>query len=462
MARGRQRRFRPIFSPAGFIVFIISLVILIRSLLNRNPYEIVIASVVLFLMLVLFVIGMWKSRKLKNAETGWKPPFPMTANAGEDTQITDLDASIPLFFRLHFLARGQFFPCGAASSGAASSGAASSPSSQGGAASRRGGCRVSVETSIPRNDTSARMLLDFPISGVFYGEGFCQLRDIFGFFTFACGHPQKKTLNVRSAPCYGKQTYINAQSGAEDRRNKPASDVERYHMREYTPGDRFRDINWKSSDKIDTLITRISTDNQEKISRIEVHLRNFTSVSTVLNISRADVNVSHGVFSLEALWLLDRAKSRLAYFLRTLMEQNSSFIFDVRTANSSYEIENMDDLDAFLEELAGVSFMPLRHEAGSAPGAGDIYVFSTACDFGLSSFLLANSQRPVTLFLLQPPDKTLKADVETLRISHFSVNGCAPPARWYLPLRAGRSREKIKPLKVHAGKTEMFYAEVKA
>jgi len=449
----------------GALVLAVSSVMLIRSLINRNSYEIAIASVVLFLMLLLLIIGLWKSRKLKNMECGWKPPFPMTAcpvlinnqekkstrelsqnDPNRQTLITGLDSSIPLFFRLHFLIRGRFYPCGSGK-----------------------GLSVSTEISIPRNDTTAQILLDFPVSGVLEGEGLCRLRDIFGFFSFTCGQPQKKTINVRSAPCFGKQTHINAQSGAEDKRNKPASDIERYHMREYTPGDRFRDINWKSSEKIDTLITRISTDNQERISRIEVHFRNYTSAKTTIKIKKgADGQTSSTItqeYSLIQLWLLDRAKARLSYFLRSLIEQNSSLIFDVRSPLKNWEINNMEELDAFLEELAGIPFVSPQHVMELTQGNGDIYVFTTAFDYWLHSFLAACVLRPVTLFVtqtasvLQPPDKkdTSPREIETLRINDFILNGCSVSPAWL-------KRFKMKPISagsVNTGKTDIFYAEVK-
>ena len=428
-------------TPAGGAVFVISFVILIRSLVMRNSYEIVIASAVLLLMLVFFIIGIWKSRKLKITETHWKPPFPVTADminagSGSETRITGLEASIPFFFRMHYLIKGFFYPSGSDS-----------------------GCYTLVETSVPRGETSAQMALDFPMSGAFHGEGHCQLRDIFGLFSFSCGQPQPKTVKVRSAPCFGKKIHINAQSGAEDKRNKPSADEERYYMREYTPGDRLRDINWKSSDRIDTLITRISTDTQEKISRIEVHFRNYGQ--------RAVNKKQRG--SLEALWLLDRAKARMTYFLRSIKEQNSSFIFDVRTAQGKWEIMDEEDLDAFLEELAGFSFLPPVNEAAIAPNAGDLYVFSTACDDGLPAFLLACNPRPVTLFISQPAEQRIKnneqrteskkpiaetkLETEKLYIKDFLQKGCIPSFRLF--------NKGIKPLGVNTGRMEVNYAEIK-
>jgi hypothetical protein len=294
------------------------------------------------------------------------------------------------------------------------------------------------------------MQFDLPMSGVFHGDGYCQLRDIFGLFSFPCGKSQYRTVKVRSAPCFGKKIHINAQSGAEDRRNKQSADEERYYMREYTPGDRLRDINWKSSDRIDTLITRISTDNQEKISRIEVLFRNYGRITKNKRLYT----------SLEALWLLDRAKARLTYFLRSLLEQNSSLVFDIRAAQGSWDVKDQDDLDAFLEELAGISFLPPQNETVTdAPQkTGELYVFSTACDLGLPAFLLACNPRPVTLFLTQPetkrPENSTETENEILRISNFIEKGCIPSVRLF-------TREKGKPLGVHTGKMEVNYAEVK-
>jgi hypothetical protein len=411
------------FTPVSGAVLVIAMIGLVRSLLNRNAYEIVLATAALLLLLILGVIGTWKSRKLKLMEPGWKPPAPMTANTIEDTHqytlITGLDFSIPLFFRLHFYIRGRFFPGGVN-------------------AEAKKGCFMSIETSIPRGEAAAQIPLDFPMSGVFQGDGFCKLRDIFGLFSFPCGHTQHTTVNVRCAPCFGKKININAQSGAEDRRNKPSADIERYYQREYTPGDRLRDINWKSSEKIDALITRISTDNQEKVSRIEVHFRNYGNANN----------------SLQALWLLDRAKARLSYFLRSLLEQNSSFIFDVRSASGSWEIEDQNDLDDFFEELAGLSFRPPQNEMGTLSGAGDIYVFSTACDLMLPAFLLTCNPRPVSLFLIQPGNPKNEDKPEILHINDFVSKGCVPPSSWI-------KKEKIKPLNIQTDKTEMFYAEIK-
>jgi hypothetical protein len=422
-------RFRPVFTPIGAALLVIALVILARSLYARNSYEMLISCVILLIMLILGLAGWRRAKKLALLEPGWKPPFPMTANSGEESLITGLGSSLPLFFRLHFIVRGKFSP--------------NSDSI----------CPMFAETSVSRGEETARLELDFPMSGIFHGSGYCKLRDIFGLFSFPCGITLQRTINVRSAPCFGKKTQINAQSGAEDRKTKSSTNEERFYMREYTPGDRLRDINWKSSEKIDALITRISPDNQEKVSRIEIYFRNFGPEMP----------------SLEALWLLDRAKARLSYFLRSLMDENTSFVFSIRAAQGDWEIEDSEDLEDFLEALAGLSFLPAKNEGIVSAGTGDMYVFSTACDKGLSGFLLASHPRPISLFIVQPKrqivnkelkktgdknKKNARPEYETLYKRNFPAKGCALLPRWF-------SKTRINPMNVDAHRIERIYAETK-
>ena len=421
-------RFRLFFTPAGVAALVLSLVILIRSLLASNAYEIVLSSAALFLLLCLASLGFWKSKKLVSLEAGWKTPFPMTAKSGEETVVSGLDVSIPFFFRLHFIVRGQFFPGGLPSNNSSK------------------GCRILTETSVPRGESAVKFVMDFPMSGVFQGDGYLQLRDIFGFCSFVCGIPLSRTLKVRSAPYFGNKLQINAQTGAEDKRTRQSSDEERYYMREYTPGDRFRDINWKSSEKIDTLITRISPDNQEKVSRIEVYFRNYGPSNKP---------------SLEALWMLDRAKARLSHFLRSLMEEQSNYIFHVRCAqdNTVWEINTGEDgstcLEEFLDELSALSFSAPQNDPLSSSNS-ELYVFSTACDAGLPGFLLGCNPRPVSLFLVQPQEaKTAKAEVsETLHKVDFLAKGILPNPRWIF-------KKNIKRLHAIATRTENIVTETK-
>jgi len=438
----------PITLP-GLALFLIALVILIRSLAARNAYEIVLSLAALTLFAVLWLTGIWTVRRLVALEPIWKIPLPLGAATAEDWLVTSPAVRVPWFFRLHFFVKGRFFPQGSAS-----------------------GCPVSGQTSLSRKSDTARLRLGFPMGGFFRGETSCRLRDIFGFFSFPCGNKRERTVNVRSAPCDAKALRIDAQSGAEDRRSKSSSDEERYYMREYAPGDRLRDINWKSSERIDTLITRISPDNQEKITRIEVYFRNYGLPSS----QRKRRMKAGSVITpdIAELWLLDRAKARLAWFLRKVKEEKSSYVFHVRSAGKSWDLNDDEEINAFLEELAVLPFSPAHNEESSLPQAeGELYVFSTSCDAALPAFLLAQQGRPLSLFLTRnvPREKArskkarrekttlIKTERESLLLRDFFAGGSVPLPRWLLPRRWFPGHEQQ--LRVSSSRMMIDYAETR-
>jgi len=320
---------------------------------------------------------------------------------------------------------------------------------------------VFAETSMSKRDgaaaggAAARLSLSFPLGGLFRGETSCLLRDMFGFFSFPCGGARERTFRVRSAPCGAMPLRIDAQSGAEDRRNKNANDEERYYMREYSPGDRFRDINWKSSERINTLITRISPDNQEKITRIEVHFRNYGPAPRQ--------GAAKGGPGMADLWLLDRAKARLAWFLRSVKEEKASYVFHVRSAGASWDLNDDEEIEAFLEELSALPFFPARNEENALPPAGgEIYIFSTACDAALPAFLLAQQGRPFSLFMAEdaPRKKAQgKAEAERLLLRDFFSGSFAPLPRWLLPRR--ERLLNVSGGSVNGGRMMIDYAETR-
>jgi hypothetical protein len=222
-------------------------------------------------------------------------------------------------------------------------------------------------------------------------------------------------------------------------------------MREYSPGDRLRDINWKSSERIDTLITRISPDNQEKVNRLEVDFRNYGPGGGA------------SPCTLEELWLLDRAKARLARFLRSVREDQPSYVFRVRAAQGEWDIGDQEELEAFLEELAALPFSPSRQEGSeAAPEAkGELYVFSTACDAGLPAFLVARQSRPVFLFFTRPGASGIPTEeVETINLRDFTAKGIIPSPRWLFEIASGRNMI-LNPPRSPEGRIETGYAEAR-
>jgi hypothetical protein len=424
-AQGAARRFFPAcFKAGGLFVLLAGLGICIRGLAYRDPYQIVLAGLALALWLALFLAGLFGSKRLELLVPGWLAPVPLAAGGGGGAAhtITGLDAKVPYFFRLHFIVRGNF------SSGA--------------------GSRFLVSSEVSGGGPEARLSLNFPMSGIFHGQGLCRLRDVFGFFSFPCGPVLHRSLPVQPAPHRKKPLLrIDPFSGSEDRQSRSQTDEERYYMREYAPGDRFRDINWKTSERLATLITRISPHTQEKTKLIYLAFRNYGPGKGLL-----------------ASWLLDRTKARLAVFLRTLKEEHPEFIFHISTAGGERTVQSTEEVEAFLDELAGMDFQPAA--AGfSAEDAdkAELYLFSTSCDMALASLLASRGESLSHLFITVPAwrgggEKVVFRARNIFAEGFLPVSGFSPPGRWF---RRGGNGDDFPVPVPGKGSLEITYAEVR-
>jgi hypothetical protein len=365
------RRLR-LFKAGGIFVFAAGAAVFIRGLAWRDPYAVVLAGAALLVWGALFLAGFWGTRRLAILAPGWTPPVPLAAGGGEPHTITGLGQKIPWFFRLHFILKGSFLP----------------------AAGKK--YRFSTELAAA-GEHSARLRVSFPLSGVFHGKGFCCLRDVFGFFSFPCGLAVHRSLAVQPAPPRKTSPLrIDPFAGSQDRQSRSQTDEERYYMREYAPGDRPRDINWKTSERLATLITRISPHTQEKTRLVHVALRNYGPALAS---------------PLAFVWLLDRTKARLALFLRALKEEHPEFIFHITMAADEVTVQTGEELTAFFDELAGISFSPPAAEKPAAAGeTGEMYVFSTSCDMGLPAFLASRGEAPSHVYMTVPVKRRFFAD----------------------------------------------------
>jgi hypothetical protein len=414
-----RRRFFPVFFKAGGLFALLAgLGICVRGLAYRDPYEIVLAGLALALWTALFLAGFFGSKRLGTLAPGWLTPVPLAAGGGREHIITGLDAKTPWFFRLHFIVRGIF------SSGS--------------------GSRFLVSSEVTgRGGGETRMSLSFPLSGVFHGRGFCCLRDVFGFFSFPCGPALHRSLPVQPAPHHKKPALrIDPFSGSEDKQSRSQTDEERYYMREYTPGDRFRDINWKTSERLATLITRISPHPQEKTKLIHLAFRNYGPGRDILSS-----------------WLLDRTKARLAVFLRTLKEAHPEFIFHISTAGDERTIRSVEEIEVFLDELACMGFQPAASALPvDSEQGGELYLFSTSRDTALASFLAARGDSLSHLFITVPARRDSR-EKAVFRARNIFAEGFLPVSG-FLPPRLGRNGNSPPVPVPRKGSLEVTYAQV--
>ncbi|MCL1817518.1 MAG: DUF58 domain-containing protein [Spirochaetaceae bacterium] len=421
-------RFFRSLTASGFFALAAGLGILVRGLAYRDPYEVVLAGAALLVWTALFLAGVFGCRRLSPVQPGWAPPVPLAAGGGEPHTVTGLGGKTPWFFRLHFTLRGSFFPAE--------------------------GRRFRVSAELAGGAEAAHLELNFPLSGIFHGQGFCRLRDVFGFFAFPCGPALRRSLPVRSSPFAANPPLrIDPFSGAEDRQSRSQTDEERYYMREYTPGDRFRDINWKSSERLATLITRISPHTREKTRQVYIALRNYGPAVGA---------------PLLCVWLLDRIKARLARFLRSAKEQHPEFIFHISTATDSRVVQTEEEVSAFLDDLARMGFRPAENrEPGSSPGRenAELYLFSTSCDTGLPALLASRGASPSHLYISFPARRKRNRKGDAARRDAEVFRAGALFAEGFLPVAGFIARRQVPGLEAvpapQRGSLEVTYAEVR-
>jgi len=160
-------------------------------------------------------------------------------------------------------------------------------------------------------------------------------------------------------------------------------------MREYAPGDRFRDINWKTSSRLAFLVTRIAPQAQEKTRILPVAFRCFGPPKP----------------DLWAIWTLDRCKAWLFQFLWTVRREHPEFILRVTTPLVEEELTTDQETEQFCEEIAGYTYRLLVEEekfASLATTPEEVFVFSTTYDGGLSRFVGTRFEHPTHLYVTSP------------------------------------------------------------
>ncbi len=409
------------FTWGGAVLFGAAAVVLGWGLAESNPYDIVLAGLVLTVLSVLALVGILAARLHAGIEARWMvPERPAAGGDGGEQRISCSSVRLPYFFRLHYEIRGTFDPARGTSLRVFTD-----------------GCSIRGEEIV--------LDLRFPLSGVFEGAGRNSVRDVFGLVRIPFGESQSRRIAVMPAAGDGRPSVrIEALSGDEEKQSRRSSDDDRYFMREYAPGDRFRDINWKVSSRLAQLMTRVSPLSQERTRTLLVDFRNY----------------GPPIPPMAALWALDRLKSRFILFLRTMRDEHPEFRFRIRTSGGIDTLETEQDFGEFVSRLPGLGFeSPSEAARGSDPrdeySRGEVFVFSTVFDSSLQGFLLSRSEEVSDLFLAVL-GRSSSGESETFRLRSLFADGFLPKR---LVLRGGVAASGSFPRPAR-GTVEILYTEV--
>jgi hypothetical protein len=347
------------FTVLGTILFLVSVGLFVHSFTSNNSYGFLLSLTALALLAFL-VVGS-RIQALRNAELDivWDSTTPVYSRTKEVFHTLSLrDLKRFPFYRLHFSLRGKL------------------------QVSERSFLRYYDDFS-STGDTIV-LPLSFPLSGIFHLRGRLLIQDFLGLTRAELGGDHWRRLVIQPRVLGGNYSFNHvATEGSEDQNKFSDSDVERYYMREYVPGDRFRDINWKASSRGDKIYTRISPLAQEKTQIISILFRNAGARKKE---------------SLEGALHLDFLKSWLITFLKKTRQENPNYRYEIYLGQDMVPVETDEEMENFTRELAGYYLSPGTEKLPEIPPGGEMYVFTTALDSRLSHFLSSFPGLKVNLF----------------------------------------------------------------
>jgi hypothetical protein len=353
---GRVAHHYPL-SLAGTLLLALIAPLLVRSLRVTNPYGTLVSLAGLLILTLLAIAGRIQANRYDPQPVQWDSGRPVFARAKGSAHSVELPAMGLLpFFRVHLELTGRL----------------------------RVGRRASIgyfQEAISNDGRTVHVPWDLPLSGILLVDGRLSVKDLFGLTRSRFGPVHSRSIVVRPAPFPEiSPTQLSAMRGEEETARQTQADEERYFMREYVPGDRFRDINWKASSRLSELVTRISPLTQEKTQLIQVEFRHFTG-------AKKD--------DLQSVIHLDFLKSWLVTFLRRQMRDNPRFRFRVITGQGIHELAEEADVDSFSQDLAMLFFGPDPGTDIGREDGGAVFFFSTPYDptinHGLAAYRRADA-----------------------------------------------------------------------
>ncbi len=357
----------------GTLLFAVVIILFAGGIVNRNPYAVVIGIFGLFILLPLSGITLLQAVKLRQLQPGWDSSLPIYAQNANSIHMLDLSGHRSfLFFRIGFSLRGRL--CA--------------------------GNKAFFRTSFQHCSTGGGqepLPIYAPAAGTLHANGTFYLRDVFFLTASRLTPPLERQIPIRPPLLYkDRELDINAASGFEEQNRQKHAEEERYYMREYMPGDRFRDINWKTSSRLSTFVTRIPPHTQEKARVLSCHFRHFWS--------RQDESV-------DSIVHLNRLKSKLISFMRSLKKSANNYHFRIKTGVGEFLLETEEDISGFEDTLAGIFFTEEQPSWIETEAGGEFAVFSTLYDINLGLFLSRNIDAQIYLFRTTAPREGRSASV---------------------------------------------------
>lgn len=351
------------FTVFGTVLFTCLILLFWDAFTTFNAYSFFLGFVTLISLAILVISGRVQAYLSRDLRFDWDSSAPLFAcdhNAQQWVMVQGM--KIWPLFQLHFLLRGRLRVCKKAYIGVVIENAAQSKKP------------VQQRIAVP---------LYFPLSGMLKARGVLVIKDIFGLTRTCLGSYHNRDICIKPAlvPVM-KIKDINALQGFEDATKKSTAEIEKYYMREYIPGDRLRDINWKATSRLSQLITKISPLTQEKTKTIYIFFRNYKTNART---------------SLESIVHLNWIKGKMLSFISQIMRDSTEYVFKVHTAEGVVTIESDEDLQNFTARLSAIYFQHTPMGLDFDHNLSEAFIFTTQYDKHLGSFITQLKQAKIEI-----------------------------------------------------------------
>lgn len=343
----------------GTALFVVACALFLHGYRAENDYALLLAIAAVLAIVVAALLTRVQAARFSQEPVEWVTSTPLYSGQRGNKQSVRTTGIVPwLFFRLHFSA-GGWLQVGREA-------------------------RLYLGRSVATGEGDMELPVSSPLSGEWRAVGRLSVRDVFGISRARFGGNFPRTLLIQPGPFPERPIHsINAFGGAEQTSTRKSTDLERYYMREYIPGDRVRDINWKATSRLSQLVTKVSPHTEEKTYVIPVEFRHFR---------RGDKD------TFRALAHLERLKSWILAFVRKLREEHPNYHFRVKTLYGETLIQEDADIDQLSRELATTRFEEAVQDFGFDPSYSEVYIFSTPYDEGLAHALARYGDAKIHLF----------------------------------------------------------------
>ena len=375
-------------SSLGTLTFLISLYLAGYAYSTANLYALLLAvPCLVFITAQCAFIRLW-SLRIKNLELLWDSDQNLVSRKPESKINLKLRApSIPYFFRYHIQSHATL------------------------KVGEKAKFYYSLD-GISNSEGDVRIEAYFPLCGHFLMEAKIVIRDILGLSRTRMEPKQCRNFTIRP-PIIGDENFVipkNATS-MESRQRQKQADEEKYYMREYIPGDRLKDVNWKASLRVGEMITRISPISLEKSQLIYIELRNISNLKNDTPLSLLQLNI---------------AKSWLFSFVVQMRQENPAYHFLITSVNEEYKISNDKDIKKFSLELAELNYVKKRYWTIKNPDISEKFIFTTSFD---SSFLDLSKEKSKCYVFQVVNSRNRRAKKITLLPLEYSLPW---PGKWLL------------------------------